>query len=55
MTNSLNKLLIKLYTHLTPISVGTKFFPTNEMETEYVELFNFTQTILLEIDKAELT
>lgn len=55
MTNSLNKLLIKLYTHLTPISVGTKFFPTNEMETEYVELFNFTQTILLEIEKAEIT
>lgn len=55
MTNSLTKFLIKLYTHLKPISVGTKFFPTNEMETEYVELFNFTQTILLEIEKAEIS
>ncbi|MDO5848338.1 MAG: hypothetical protein Q4P18_02280 [Methanobrevibacter sp.] len=55
MTNSLTKFLIKLYTHLKPISVGTKFFPTNEIETEYVELFNFTQTILLEIEKAEIT
>lgn len=55
MTNSLTKFLIKLYTRLKPISVGTKFFPTNEMETEYVELFNFTQTILLEIEKAEIS
>lgn len=55
MTNSLTKFLIKLYTQLKPISVGTKFFPTNELETEYVELFNFTQTILLEIEKAEIT
>ena len=47
--------MIKLYTKLNPISVGTKFFPTNPVETEYVELFNYTQTALLEIEKAEIT
>ena len=55
MVNSLTKQFIKLYSKLTPISVGTKFFPTNSVETEYVELFNYTQTILLELEKAEIT
>ncbi len=55
MVNSLTKYLIKLYTKLQPISVGTKFFPTNSIETEYVELFNYTQTILLEMEKAIIT
>lgn len=55
MVNSLSKYLIELYTKLKPISVGTKFFPTNSIETEYVELFNYTQTILLEIEKATIT
>ncbi len=55
MVNILTKSLIKLTTHLNPISVGTKFFPTNPLETEYVELFNYTQTILFELDKAEIT
>ena len=55
MVNPLTKSLIKLTTNLTPISVGTKFFPTNSLETEYVELFNYTQTILFELDKAEIT
>ena len=55
MVNSLSKYLIELYTKLKPISVGTKFFPTNSIETEYVELFNYTQTILLEMEKATIT
>ena len=50
MVNSLTKELIKLSTKLNPISVGTKFFPTNSVETEYVELFNYTQTILFELE-----
>ena len=40
---------------MNPIAVGTKFFPTNSLETEYVELFNYTQTILFELEKAEIT
>ena len=55
MVSSLTKSFIKLTTKLNPIAVGTKFFPTNSLETEYVELFNYTQTILFELDKAEIT
>ncbi len=55
MTSFLTKSIIKLTTRLDPISVGTKFFPTNNLETEYVELFNYTQTILFELEKAEIT
>lgn len=55
MTSFLTKSFIKLTTRLNPISVGTKFFPTNNLETEYVELFNYTQTILFELEKAEIT
>ena len=54
MTNSLTKSFIRLTTKLNPIAVGTKFFPTNSLETEYVELFNSTQTILFELEKAEI-
>ena len=55
MTSALTRAYIKLTTKLNPIAVGTKFFPTNSLETEYVELFNYTQTILFELDKAEIT
>ena len=55
MANSLTKAFIKFSTKLNPIAVGTKFFPTNSLETEYVELFNYTQTILFELEKAEIT
>ena len=55
MTSALTRAYIKLTTKLNPISVGTKFFPTNSLETEYVELFNYTQTILFELEKAEIT
>ena len=55
MVSSLTKSVIKFTSKLNPISVGTKFFPTNSLETDYVELFNYTQTILFEIEKAEIT
>ena len=55
MTSFLTKAYIKLTTKLNPIAVGTKFFPTNTLETEYVELFNYTQTILFELEKAQIT
>ena len=54
MTNSLTRAIIKATTKLEPIAIGTKFFPTNKLETEYVELFNYTQTILFELEKAEI-
>lgn len=55
MTSFLTTAYIKLTTKLNPIAVGTKFFPTNTLETEYVELFNYTQTILFELEKAQIT
>ena len=55
MTSGLTKAIVKLNTGLDPIAIGTKFFPTNQLETEYVELFNYTQTILFELEKAEIT
>ena len=55
MVNPLTTAIIKFTTKLNPIAVGTKFFPTNSLETEYVELFNYTQTILFELEKAEIT
>lgn len=55
MVNFLTKAIIGLTTNLKPISVGTKYFPTTSLETEYVELFNYTQTILFELKKAEIS
>ena len=55
MASSLTKSFIKLTTKLNPIAVGTKYFPTTDLETEYVELFNYTQTILFELKRAEIT
>jgi len=36
------------------ISIGTKYYPTNETEQEYVEMVNYTRTMLLEIEKANI-
>ena len=55
MTSALTKAYIKFTTKLNPIAVGTKFFFLFSLETEYVELFNYTQTILFELEKAEIT
>ena len=37
------------------ISIGTKYYPTNDMEREYVAMIKFTRTMLLEIESAILT
>ena len=54
MVSLLTNAIIRSTTKLTPIAIGTKFFPTNSIETEYVELFNYTQTILFELERAEI-
>jgi len=33
------------------VSIGTKYYPTNDREREYVEMINYTHTMLLEIEK----
>jgi len=37
------------------ISIGTKYYPTNDMEREYVQMVNYTRTMLLEIESAHIT
>lgn len=37
------------------ISIGTRYYPTNDREREYVEMINYTHTMLLEIKKADIT
>ncbi|MCD7781727.1 MAG: hypothetical protein LUG89_03400 [Methanosphaera sp.] len=36
------------------ISIGTNYFATNELETEYVSLINLTDTMLVEIEPAQI-
>ena len=50
-----SRVIFKLLTKHEIISVGTKYHPTTPLETDYVEMFNFTQTMLMEIEKAEIT
>lgn len=37
------------------LSIGTKYYPTNDKEREYVDMMNYTNTMLLEIDRAHIT
>ena len=53
--HGLTRALFKFLTKHEIISVGTKYYPTTPLETDYVEMFNYTQTMLMEIDKAEIT
>ncbi|MDR0900419.1 MAG: hypothetical protein LBM26_02060 [Methanobrevibacter sp.] len=53
--HGLSRLLFKYLTKHEVISIGTKYYPTTPLETEYVEMFNYTKTMLLELEKAEIT
>jgi len=53
--HKLTRLLFKFLTNRNVISIGTKYNPTTPLENEYVEMFNYTQTMLLEIEKAEIS
>ena len=53
--HSIVRKLVSLVTKHDIISIGTKYFPTTPLETEYVDMFNYTQTMLMEIDKAHIT
>ena len=47
--------IFKILTKYKILSIGTKYFPTTPLEIEYVDMFNFTKTMLLEVQKAEIT
>jgi len=53
--HGLTRALFKFLTKHEIISIGTNYYPTTSLETEYVDMFNYTQTMLMEIDKAEIT
>ncbi|MDD3408615.1 MAG: hypothetical protein PHX85_03170 [Methanobacteriaceae archaeon] len=53
--HSLTRFLFKLITGYEAISIGTKYFPTTPLETEYVDMLNYTQTVLMELEKANIT
>ncbi|MBX7077329.1 MAG: hypothetical protein K1X33_08480 [Methanobacteriaceae archaeon] len=53
--HSLTRFFFKLITGYEAISIGTKYFPTTPLETEYVDMLNYTQTVLMEIEKANIT
>lgn len=36
------------------LSIGTKYYPTNEKERDYVDMINYTHTMLLELDRAHI-
>lgn len=53
--HSFTRSLLSLLSSKKALSIGTKFNPTSPIENEYVDLFNFTETVLFEIEKAEIT
>ena len=52
--NNLMKRLFSQLLHKRVISIGTSYFATNEIETDYVSLINLTKTMLVEIKPAEI-
>lgn len=55
VANYLLKALSGFFLKHKVLSIGTKYYPTNNTEREYVEMINYTQTMLIEIDKAHIT
>jgi hypothetical protein len=52
-----NNLMTRLFSqllHKKVISIGTSYFATNELETDYVSLINLTKTMLVEIKPAQI-
>lgn len=53
-----DKILRGIFTFLIRrrvVSIGTKYYPTNDREREYVDMINYTHTMLLEVEKAHIT
>ncbi|MDR3223268.1 MAG: hypothetical protein LBT66_06020 [Methanobrevibacter sp.] len=53
--NYLIKWVFKLILKYEIISIGTKYVPSSTLENEYVEMINFTKTMLIEIEEANIT
>jgi len=53
--HGISRFLFKSLTKHDIISIGTKYNPSTPIEIEYVDMFNYTQTMLMEVEKAEIT
>ncbi|KZX10587.1 hypothetical protein [Methanobrevibacter curvatus] len=53
--HSFTRWIFKLLTKKKIISIGTNYHPSTPMEVEYVEMFNFTNTMLMEIEEAQIS
>lgn len=53
--NTVLRAILGFFIKRRVISIGTKYFPTTDMEREYVEMINYTHTMLLEVQKANIT
>ena len=54
---ALDRILKSLFSqllHKKVVSIGTKYYATNDLETEYVSLINLTKTMLVEINPAQI-
>lgn len=54
---ALDRILKSLFSqllHKKVVSIGTKYYATNDLETEYVSLINLTKTMLVEIKPAQI-
>lgn len=52
--DSVKKSLFSRLLNRNVISIGTKYFATNDLETEYVGLINLTKTMLVEVTPATI-
>lgn len=55
LINSGLRVLLSFFLGKKVLSIGTKYYPTNDKEREYVEMINYTETMLIEIKKADIT
>ncbi len=55
ITEYLLRIIFGFFLKTKVLSIGTKYHPTNEIEREYVDMINYTKTMLLELDHAHIT
>jgi len=54
VTNYIMRAIFSFFLKKKVLSIGTKYYPTNTREREYVEMINYTQTMLLELEPAHI-
>jgi hypothetical protein len=52
--DSLLRVIFGFFLKFKVLNIGTKYYPTNETERDYVDMINLTQTMFLELKKAHI-